>query len=170
MSEAGPGGPDGGAPLAPVDGAGTVPVPPPRWAVVVVVLLIGTLVVAFVVPVRFALWPATSWELFSRPRQAEQATYRVDLVAPDGAVAPLPFSRLGPGQRRWLAIARTFPASSPAERSRVCRAWADAVRATLGAGAVGEVRVHRVVIRAAPSADRPPRAVGSRLVVRCRPS
>ncbi|HYI60266.1 MAG TPA: hypothetical protein VEW93_00520 [Acidimicrobiales bacterium] len=145
-------------------------VAPPRWAALVAVVVLGAMAVALVAPVRFALWPITSWELFSRPRVAEQATYRVDLVAPDGAVGPLPFSRLGAGHRRWLTIARTFPAVTPEERARVCRAWADAAVAALGAGQVGEVRVRRVVNRAAPRAADPPRPVSERLVVRCTPS
>lgn len=151
---------------APDDGGA---VPAPWWARWVAGVMVGVLLVAFVVPIRFALWPVTSWELFSRPRSAEQATYVAEVVGPDGSVAPVPFSRLGPGYRRWLTIARTFPVSSPAQRTRVCEDWADAAAGLLGRDEVAEVRVVRVVKRAAPRVEDPPVPVARSLSVRCRP-
>lgn len=142
---------------------------PPWWAGVVATLLIGTMVVAFVAPVRLALWPATSWELFSRPRSADQAGYQVQVVASDGAVEPLPFARLGPGHGRWRAIAQTFPSMAIEERTEICHTWAAAAAAALGPDQVSEVRVHRVLRRAPSTGNGPPRIVDRHLMVRCAP-
>ncbi len=142
---------------------------PPVWAGPVAGLLLGAMVVAFVVPVRFELWPLTSWELFSRPRASEQAGYQVEVVATDGTTSPLPFDRLGRGHRHWRAFAVTLPAATPAERDRRCRSWATAAVGVLGAEGVAEVRVLRVVKRAADRAADPPRIVDRQVLVRCRP-
>lgn len=145
-------------------------VPPPRWAGVVAGVLVALMVVAFVVPIPFALWPITSWELFSRVRAAEQATYRVEVVATDGTTKPLPFSRLGETHQRWIAIARTFPSMELEDRREVCRTWAEAAVELLGPDEVHQVQVHRVVQRAAAGGTDPPVAVSRHLVVECTPA
>lgn len=153
-----------------VDDPLDVAAPAPRWARGVVLVVLTLVSVAFLVPVKFTFWPITSWELFSRVRGPDTRSYQVQVVDAEGQEAPLPFSRLGRGHRRWLFVARTLPSSSDGERAAICRSWADAAAAELGAGAVAEVRVYRTVLRAADRIQDPPTLVERDLYLTCEPA
>lgn len=155
---------------APVDDPLDRPAPAPRWARGVALVVLALVAVAFLVPVKFTFWPITSWELFSRVRSSDARSYQVAIVDADGEEAPLPFSRLGRGHRRWLFVARTLPSSTGAERAAICRSWADAAAAELGPDAVAEVRVYRTVLRAADRIQDPPSLVERDLYLTCEPA
>lgn len=144
--------------------------PAPRWSRIVVAVLLVITAIAFVVPVKFTFWPITSWELFSRVRSGEQNSYRIFVVDAEGEESPMPWTQLGPGHRRWLRVAQTLPPSDAATRQRVCATWADAAVGALGPDAATEVRVYRVVVRAADDIDTPPSVVERDLYLSCEPS
>lgn len=145
-------------------------VPAPWWARIVVVVVLGLLVVAFFKPVKFTFWPITSWQLFSGIRTAEQSDWLITSVAEDGTETRIPFEDMGPDQQRWLLVARSLPSRSDAARLTICRGWADVAREELGAEAVTEVRVYRVVRRAADRIQEPPEIVEQDLYLECAPA
>lgn len=143
--------------------------PAPWWARIVVVAVLVVFAVAFFKPVKFTYWPVTSWQLFSGIRTAEQSDWLITSVAVDGTEARIPFEDMGPDQQRWLLVARSLPSRSDAARRTICEEWADVARAGLGDDAVAEVRVYRVVRRAADRIEDPPEIVEQDLYLGCTP-
>lgn len=152
------------------EGEPEAPADAPWWASAVCVALLALMVAAFVLPIRFTAWPVTSWELFSRPRSAEQPGYEVELVVDRGEPELLAVGRLGPEHRRWLQTARRLPSLDAEGKTAICQSWADAAVATLALEGDVELRVHRAIRRAADDPDVRPVTVRRTLVVTCGPT